>query len=205
MAQSRKKHSSIKPLRPAGAPRQIVLRASISDITPAIWRVVRVPEEYTLHQLHHVLQFVFGWLDYHLYEFRVADRLFEGPHPDSQGPTTVDVTLAELKLKSKDRFQYLYDFGDDWLHVLEVVGFLPMPDASEMDWSPRLIDGARNGPPEDAGGPPGYERVIAAFRDPSDPEHATYTAWLGDGYDPERFDLRALDRALALAAGWGAI
>jgi hypothetical protein len=32
-----------------------------------------------------------------------------------------------------------------------------------------------------------------------------YVAWVGRGFDPERFDLRTLDKALGLASAWGAV
>ena len=59
--------------------RQVVLHIALEYIEPPIWRRVRVPENYTLHQLHRVLQFVFSWLDYHLYRlfrFRADPRLY---------------------------------------------------------------------------------------------------------------------------------
>jgi hypothetical protein len=52
----------------------VELRLTLAGIEPPIWRYVRVPDAYTLHQLHRVIQLVFGWLDYHLYTFEVAGR-----------------------------------------------------------------------------------------------------------------------------------
>lgn len=182
-----------------------MIRATVVGIEPTIWRTVRVPDSFTLHQLHRVLQLVFGWLDYHLYEFRVRGEQIEGPHPEAEGKTSMDVVIRELELKTRSRFEYTYDFGDAWLHELEVLEFLPMPDGTTFDWSPRLMDGAGAGPLEDAGGPPGFQRAVAALSNPADPEHAAYRAWAGAAYDPDRFDLWALDHALALAAAWGAI
>jgi hypothetical protein len=186
-------------------PRQVVIRATLVGIEPTIWRLVRVPESFTLHQLHRVLQLVFGWLDYHLYEFQVRGEQIEGPHPEAEGTTAQDVLLGELKLKARSRFHYTYDFGDAWEHDLEVVQFLPMPDGSKFDWSPRLMDGAGASALEDSGGPPGFHRALAALSDPADPEHATYRAWAGASYNPQRVDLWALDHALALATAWGAV
>jgi len=185
--------------------RQIVIRATIVGIQPAIWRTVRLPESFTLHQLHRILQLVFGWLDYHLYEFRVGGTAIEGPHPEAEGATTPDFTLRALKLKARSHFQYTYDFGDGWEHDLEVLEFVPMPDGATLDWSPRLIGGESAGALEDSGGPFGFQRAVSALSNPADPEHETYRAWAGQTYDPQRFDLWALDHALALASAWGAV
>jgi hypothetical protein len=174
-------------------------------IDPPIWRRVRVPDGFTLHQLHRILQIVFSRLDYHLYAFRVDGRSFEAPDPESEGEDSASVRLGDLDLRPGSRFTYVYDFGDNWKHEVLVEDVLPMPSPDGPDWSPRLLDGARAAPPEDAGGPPGYERLLAILADPGHPEHGDLRAWVGSTYDPERFDPWAIDHALALAVGWGAI
>lgn len=181
--------------------RQIVLHVALLDIDPQIWRQVRVPGAFTLHQLHRTLQIVFSWLDYHLYRFEVRDRAFEA----AEAEDAAAISLAELSLKEGERFTYIYDFGDDWHHELTVEGFLPMPGPGDPDWSPRLMGGARAAPPEDSGGPSGYDTMLAALTDPDHPEHDEFRAWLPDDYDPERFDRWALDHALSLVSGWGAV
>src|SRR5688500_7754393 len=79
-------------------PRDLDLRVTITDIEPPIWRLVRVPDDYTLHQLHRVLQLVFGWLDYHLYDFRVGERRFEAPDPEAEGEDSTAIRLRDLEL-----------------------------------------------------------------------------------------------------------
>jgi hypothetical protein len=59
-----------------------VLRVTIRDTSPAIWRRLVVPSSFTFEQLHKTLQFVFGSLNYHLYEFEVGNRRFESPKHD---------------------------------------------------------------------------------------------------------------------------
>lgn len=61
---------------------------------------------------------------------------------------------------------------------------------------PVCLDGARACPPEDCGGIPGYERLLAALADPKDPEHDELVGWAPDGFDPELFDLIAANRRL---------
>jgi hypothetical protein len=64
---------------PKPKPRLIELCITLADIEPPIWRRVRVPDAYTLDQLHRVIQLLFGWLDYHLYSFEVGERRLEPP------------------------------------------------------------------------------------------------------------------------------
>lgn len=51
-------------------------------------------------------------------------------------------------------------------------------------------------PPEDVGGPWGYDEFQAVLADPSHPEHAERLDWAGARFDPCRFDLDDADRAL---------
>ena len=230
---------SSRPAAPAPA-HDLVLHVALHDVAPPVWRRLRVPDRLTLHQLHRVLQLAFGWLDYHLYEFRPATagrsagRRARGAPDVREIPTvryaeadpewddaggaveTRDsrrVTLRDLALAPGARLTYLYDFGDDWAHditVEQVVTAQRRGDAEDEGESlPMLLDGARAGPPEDAGGAHGYARLLDVLADPDDPEHAEMTAWAalwgGAAYDPERFDPWTANHTLMLVAAWGAL
>ncbi len=46
------------------------LKIQLKNITkPPVWRQVIVPEKFTFHDLHRLIQLVFGWEDSHLYQF----------------------------------------------------------------------------------------------------------------------------------------
>jgi hypothetical protein len=198
---------SQKPRRPRRRRRQIVLRANMREIQPPIWRRIRVPEDFSLNQLHRVLQIVFSRLDYHLYSFDVGERIFSFPDllSDIEFEDATAAKLADLALGKGDVFKYTYDFGDDWEHDLIVEGFLPMPRPHVFDWTPRLLGGERAAPPEDAGGSHGYELMLEALNNPGHEEHESYRNWAGPLYDPERFDPWAIDAALTLAVKWSDI
>ena len=187
---------------------ELVLRVTLREITPPIWRRVRVPGRYTLHQLHRVVQLLFGWQDYHLYEFEAAGRRFATP--DDEGwdeipsEDATQTTLHDLELRTGAELRYTYDFGDSWEHEI-VVERLVSPSGASDEALPMLLGGARAGPPEDAGGSSGYARLVEALRDPGDPEHGEYRTWAGEDYDPERFDPWLANRMLVLAAAWGAV
>ena len=172
-----------------GRAHDLVLHVVLRDLDPPIWRRLRVPDRLTLHQLHRVLQLAFGWLDYHLYEFTpgtpARDRSARGtaamrvrygePDPEWDDPADVEtrdsrqVTLRDLALRRGGRLTYTYDFGDDWTHDLTVEEVIAAPEPD--DGVPMILDGARAGPPEDAGGVSGYERLLGVLADPHDPEH----------------------------------
>ncbi len=57
---------------------------------------------------------------------------------------------------------------------------------------PACTDGRRACPPEDCGGPWGYEEFLEIIGDPSHPEHDERVQWAGEWgggrLDPESFD-----------------
>jgi len=186
-------------------PRALELRITIAEIEPPIWRRVRVPDAYTLHQLHRVIQLVFGWLDCHLYDFRIGERRFEEPLEEAEGEDSTAIRLRDLPLATGARFTYTYDFGDHWVHEIVVEDrYISTPFDEDEEPLPVLYGGERAGPREDCGGPDGHREMCEALRDPDHPDHGTYRLW-SNVYDPERFDTWMARNNLTLAAAWGAI
>ena len=66
---------------------------------------------------------------------------------------------------------------------------------------PRCLTGRRACPPEDIGGPWGYQEFLTAIADPNHPEHEHYREWCGGSFDPSRFDAEDHDAALE-RLGW---
>jgi hypothetical protein len=172
------------------------IRVALMGIEPPIWRRLLVPQDLTMRQLHAVLQAAMGWKDYHLHQFRVG--LLRFGHPDEEDdPGPIDygrITLNQILPRQGATCVYEYDFGDGWEHMIELEEELA--PSSVADPLPRCVDGERACPPEDSRGVPGYGELIAALRDPKDPEHRELVAWAGAGFDPERFDVDAVNRAL---------
>jgi hypothetical protein len=187
-------------------PRLLELTITLAGIEPSIWRRVMVPDTYSLHQLHRVIQLVFGWLDYHLYSFQAGERRFEQPLDGAEDEDSTVILLSDLELGKKARFIYRYDFGDNWLLeiIVDDIHIVSPLDESDERLLPKLYAGERAGPPEDCGGPHGYAHMLEAMQNPEHPEHEDYRRWAGN-YDPEQFDLRMVRNNLALAAAWGTV
>ena len=100
--------------------------------------------------------------------------------------------MKNFLTKAGDRTAYEYDFSDSWLHEIKLTA---VHVQSARLSTPLCLDGARACPPEDCGGVPGFEGVLAAFANPKQADK-DLMEWLGD-YDPATFDLTAVNRAFA--------
>lgn len=177
------------------------LKATLQDIQPAIWRRLEVPASLSLHGLHKVLQAAFGWSDRHLHEFQVQGVRLALPDPEADGRVLDSRKRALADLEGKvQAFEYTYDFGDDWVHQIEIEAWAESEPRSIYPW---CLDGARACPPEDCGGPPGYEELCQALADPKHERHQELKAWMSEidegdklGWVPEVFDLAGTNRVL---------
>jgi hypothetical protein len=179
-----------------------VLHVELVDVQPAVWRELHVPSTMPLSRLHAVLQAAFGWTDSHLHVFETRTQRFGRPHPDDDDWSDTPLlderkySVADVAPRARTLFGYRYDFGDDWVHRIRVQKVQP-PEAGKK--YPACTAGARAGPPDDCGGPPGYERMLAILADPSHEEHEEMLEWVGGAFDPEAFALKAIDKAVRAA------
>ncbi len=181
------------------------IRVDLQDAKPPIWRRLEVASDLTLDRVHHILQTAIGWTDSHLHEFAsgatATDRLAEHYRPTNsidEGLAGVDETsvrLDEVLVDPGDRLFYLYDFGDDWMHTLRLEAVEPREPERP---AALVIGGARACPPEDCGGVWRYRDLLHVVHDPG-PDDGELLAWIGPDFDPERFDMDAVNAALAHA------
>ena len=162
------------------------VRISLKEIEPEIWRQVEVPLGLSLKGLHDVIQAAMGWQDYHLFEFRIGEKLYGIPDPERDVLQAKLVKIETIVAKGFDCFDYVYDFGDDWEHAIVIEAIGPADPALKY---PRFIDGARRGPPEDVGGIPGYYNFLDIAAKPRHRDHRHLIEWYGGPYDPEDIDL----------------
>jgi hypothetical protein len=91
-------------------------------------------------------------------------------------------------------FDYVYDFGDDWHHII-LVEDQHLQAKSRV--SIRCVAGENACPPEDVGGALRYAEFLAAIVDPTHEQHESFREWSGGQFDPKRFDLEANKRTLS--------
>ncbi len=173
------------------------LKITLRESRPPIWRRVLVPGSVNLHKLHQIIQIAMGWTDSHLHQFIIDGEFYAIPSKEDWEPVSDE---RKLKLKRvaptvKRKFVYEYDFGDSWRHEVLVEKILPPTPGEKY---PQCIKGKRACPPEDVGGVWGYERFLEALQDADHEEHDSYLEWVGEEFDPEKFDLVEINQALEL-------
>lgn len=146
------------------------VRADLRDTKPPVWRRLDVSSSLMLDELHTVLQAAFGFTDSHLHRFAVGESVFDDasavylcPYDvedgDTDGVDERDVGVDELLVTPGDRLLYVYDYGDGWRLTLKLEKVL---DRGEGEPPARCVAGRRSGPPEDCGGPWGFEELVAS-------------------------------------------
>jgi len=134
-----------------------------------IWRKIEILGGQTLDDLHMAIQEAFNFDADHLYSFFMSGKawdvsdfeyyhpeadggpfeadmrkmfsLIRGSKPESRLPATT-VRIESLNLKPKQKFLYLFDYGDEWRFEVEFFkeGF------SEGALYPRIIDSRGESP-----------------------------------------------------------
>lgn len=103
------------------------LRITLQEIRPPIWRLVQVPNTLRLSRLHDVLQTVIGWTDSHLHRFEKDGKHWGVPEPDEDDSIEVidesRTTIGDVLTAPGDSMLYVYDFGDNWRHNVELERF----------------------------------------------------------------------------------
>lgn len=177
------------------------LKITMKGIKPPIWRRVLVKSDTPFNQLHLIIQRSMSWCDGHLYGWEVNGREYTGQNTvfgslgfsDDDEVDTSNHEFEETEIgkiignKEKTKFIYIYDFGDNWEHEILVEKILSVDP--EIKKYPVCIAGKRAAPPEDCGGPWGYQTLLEILQDPKHPEYEDYEEWVEEDFDPEYFNL----------------
>lgn len=161
-----------------------IFKIKLRDVSkPPVWRRVAIPHEYSLEKTHCVIQAVFGWFNEHMYKF--SDKPYGGSFEikplfeedewmyddlKKHGCKVIDsadIRLCDIFNGDTKKLLYVYDFSDDWIHemVLEDIVLTQYDHAV-------CITGKGMCPPENCGGPGGYEYMKEVLTEHPDSEEA---------------------------------
>jgi hypothetical protein len=175
------------------------LKISLLYCAPLIWRRIQVPGSMTLSRFHDVIQLCMGWTDSHLHRFMIGNNIY--------GPATVGdhwgavkdlneskYTLNELESDIRQRCLYIYDFGDSWEHEIRIESVAA--PGEKLLKHPVLLAGEHACPPEDIGGPPGFETFLEAISAPGNENYDEMRDWYGSDFDPDFFEIGQINKIL---------
>jgi hypothetical protein len=154
------------------------------DVYKAERRII-VPADLELAGLHKVLQSVFHWKNYHLYDFTILDDGGRKPiarivpfkedlEYDENAILIERHILSEFLPKHKN-VVYTYDMGDNWEHKIQLVRVIEEHDRE----TPYLLEANGQTPPEDVGGVGGFIDFREIMMNPSHPEYTDMKVWAG--------------------------
>lgn len=151
---------------------------SLQNVLPRPWRRILIGANASFATLHSAIQDACGWANSHLYEFRtsgeyapatIAGLRLEDGDDDLAGRVPNATTTRLARYFGRGAFTsalYLYDFGDGWVHDVQLNDVVGITEK----FTRRLTGGEHAFPPDDCGGPPGYEQLQEALRTGKDPE-----------------------------------
>lgn len=186
------------------------LKIHLLHISPQIYRRMIVKGDTTIIQLHHIVQIVMGWDNWHLHYFRIFGRDYGIDYTDGEQFLGIpEITrLGDFALQVNDTFHYVYDYFDHWVHLIRVEAINP---ANENALHPVCIGGKRACPPEELGGPTVYDRrmqqqrewayewldtVVERLKAGENPMEDDVPPWYYT-YNSEKFDRKLINLKLA--------
>ncbi|OTA21965.1 plasmid pRiA4b ORF-3-like family protein [Xenorhabdus beddingii] len=186
-----------------------LLKITLTEMSPCIWRRFVVPSHISLDRLHDVIQIVMGWNDSHLHQFAFGIKRFtEMPEEPEDGKEEGKVKLDALLKRKGSKFTYLYDFGDGWEHeiILENSHYSP----EELPTPIFCVEGQRACPPENCGGIYSYMELIDILKAPSHKDYQAMFKWVNGKSDissdkifsPEKFNIEEVNNMLASYYRW---
>ena len=173
------------------------IKIYLEDTNPVVSRTFIVSSENSMYVLHQIIQVVMGWKNYHLYQFTIDDLIIADRRLvlDEMGEVTDGKTLMIEDIFSKlgTAVKYEYDFGDGWMHHLELINISNKPVNEIL---PIIVAGENACPPEDCGGVSAYQLLKNILLNKSDEEYQNTIAWIGYKFNPEKFDIKNASKNL---------
>ena len=163
------------------------LNFRFEDIEPLVWRKVILPAGATFNRLHETIQYVTNFQSemepYHYFAVEIEDLFITNNVTileEYKGKGFLNKLVKQSNrikiddyLERNKQFTYNYDFGDDWRIRVELEEIVE----DYYFGYPTLLDGQGMAPPEDVGGPPGYEEFLKIYSDPAHSDYLSMHSW----------------------------
>ncbi len=163
------------------------LKLSLKHADPAIVRVLDIPDDFSVYELHLALQVSLGWNDLEPFEM-VRSKLTVGVEPSYAGQGIIhdghayrhadDLEAKELFQMVGQRISYTYDFSRLWEFDLTLLERIERE--GEL---PSCLDAQEAAPFEDSDDLDTYYGMLIAYADSSLALHDLAVNLLGDDFE----------------------
>jgi hypothetical protein len=140
------------------------LKITADYIHPKMERILLIKSTSSFYRLHRTIQMLFGFADYHLFEFftkRGASTISDGQGGFGGSRKAKDVKLSS-EFENNNKIQYTYDFGDSWTFAITLQKRIPYDDAIVYPFCVKATGGILL---EDCGGAGCYNEISETCRE----------------------------------------
>jgi hypothetical protein len=123
-----------------------LVRMSFKEPVEEVSRIIEIPGNATLYDFHLWIQKAFDWDNDHMFSFYLSEDMNDrskeysanpfGEHVVSimQEPTkpAAEAEVRDLELKKGMTFLYLFDYGDELLHKINIEDISEMPEGEPI-------------------------------------------------------------------------
>src|SRR5712692_5396164 len=132
--------------------KRLILCAVLNDVSPIVARVLSIPDDIEITELHDVFLSMLGWQQDLGFIIRVHGQEFNSYRRRSRGKR-----LRDFQLHRQEKFLYICNTLDLWEWEIRV---LDIQDGNPDERAPECLEGRGAAPPEHCGGPCGYRLML---------------------------------------------
>ena len=118
----------------------------------SVWQLIEIAADQTLDDLHYAILSAVDFDSDHLYSFYMSGRAWDSSteyaSPYADGPNADGVRIGDLQLRMKQKFLYLFDYGDEHRFDVQLVGI--NPEAAKGQY-PRIVESHGKAPQQYGG------------------------------------------------------
>jgi len=140
------KHTHSTPFK------RLILRAVLNDVIPIVARVISIPDDMEITELHVVFLSILGWQHDLGFIIRVHGQEFNSYQRRSRGKR-----LRDFQLRRQEKLLYICNTLDLWEWEIRV---LDIQEGNSDERNPECLEGRGAAPPEHCGGPRGYRLML---------------------------------------------
>ena len=131
-------------------------KVSLRD-NPDIWRIIEIKENQMLSSLHKAIFKAFDRFEEHQYSFFLSNKPYDkeseytspGLDADGTGKLAARIRIDSLALYGGPKFLYLFDYGDEWWHEIELISVTKRVPRGSY---PRVVKKHGKSPPQYSSG-----------------------------------------------------